>query len=69
MQQPEEELDYTIAISYLGRRRRYLKQWVKWYQAQVETSITVRDPRDILTQLYNVDQAYRRLMIETGRLN
>lgn len=64
-----EQYDFALAVATLGNFRQQLQSWIRYYNSQSETSITIRDPRNILDQLYTIDQAYRKLLIETGRIN
>lgn len=66
---PINEYDFTLAVAALGHYRKHIREWMIWYQSQPEIIISIRDPRDLILQLYNIDQSFRKLLIETGRIN
>lgn len=68
-QPPPVAYDFALAVACLGNYRRQLKQLINQLDSQPEASIRVTDARDIDQGLYAIDQAYKTLCRETGRLN
>lgn len=60
--------DFIIAIGWLGDTKRDLMTWLKRLQSQ---STTLADPqiRAVDLHIYNIHEAYNRLLKETYRQN
>lgn len=67
--QPPLSIEFALAIATLGDFKKHCRVWIEYYNSVPETAILPGDPRNILEQLYNIDQAYKKLLQETGRIN